>query len=296
MFGQQQPPTFSFSTPQTQKNNSFGYNNPQQSSTNTFGSSFQQTPQQTASTFGSSFQQQQVTFGSSFQQPVPQQTFGKQQPSIFDSNAQTSSLFSAQTSQPAAQQPSSFFGAPQTSIIPSTAMFSSQVKPSNQSFKFQQSVPSVASQQLPSVLPELENIALAYTPTSPLCKFRHPFYNIVPPEDVQKYQKPPYIPDGLWEDAIKHLPPNLNAVPVFASCIEDLQKRIGLQSKTVSEQIKNLTEIEEELEKISVNESVQIHYQSIEGFESFTIIKGSFTGFNSNISFRREITVIVYTS
>ncbi len=34
-----------------------------------------------------------------------------------------------------------------------------------------------------------------------MCMAQHVFYNLVNPADVQKYTKPPDVPDSLWNQA-----------------------------------------------------------------------------------------------
>jgi nuclear pore complex protein Nup54 len=45
-----------------------------------------------------------------------------------------------------------------------------------------------------------------WDPNSPNCKFKHYFYNIVHPSEVQRFTKPPNEDDKAWEMAMKNNP------------------------------------------------------------------------------------------
>jgi len=70
-----------------------------------------------------------------------------------------------------------------------------------------------------------------WDPNSPNCKFRHYFYNIVHPSEVQRFTKPPNEDDKAWEMAMKNNPDPTCMVPVRAVGFEALRTRIETQDK-----------------------------------------------------------------
>ncbi|KAJ3217642.1 hypothetical protein HK099_005387 [Clydaea vesicula] len=61
------------------------------------------------------------------------------------------------------------------------------------------------------------------------CQFRHYFYNLVNPNDVNAYQKPPNEDEGLWQQAVRDNPDSTCMVPVLAKGFKDLKFRMEQQ-------------------------------------------------------------------
>jgi len=53
------------------------------------------------------------------------------------------------------------------------------------------------------LLQRLEAIYSAWNPTSSLCRFQYPFYNLVRPEQVNQYRQPPNVSNELWQKAAR---------------------------------------------------------------------------------------------
>ncbi|KAI8979710.1 nucleoporin complex subunit 54-domain-containing protein [Mycotypha africana] len=94
----------------------------------------------------------------------------------------------------------------------------------------QQQQPGV-SQQKENVWQEFALIKARFDPTSPLCQFRHYFYNKVPPNEVQLYVRPPNQDEQLWNEACRKNPDPTSLVPVLAVGFDDILKRIETQQK-----------------------------------------------------------------
>ncbi|CEG62971.1 hypothetical protein RMATCC62417_00193 [Rhizopus microsporus] len=78
---------------------------------------------------------------------------------------------------------------------------------------------------------ELALIRAHFDPTSPLCHFRHYFYNMVPRDEVHLYVRPPNQDENLWNEAIRKNPDPTCLVPVLAVGFDDILKRMEIQSQ-----------------------------------------------------------------
>ncbi|KAI8639701.1 nucleoporin complex subunit 54-domain-containing protein [Parasitella parasitica] len=104
-----------------------------------------------------------------------------------------------------------------------------------------------------------QNLALIrahFDPTSPLCQFRHYFYNMVPPNEVHLYVRPQNQDEQLWNEAQRKNPDPTTMVPVLAVGFDDILKRMEIQSKQLELHRAKLRETAERLA------SVKLQYES----------------------------------
>lgn len=80
---------------------------------------------------------------------------------------------------------------------------------------------------------DLALIRAHFDPTSPLCQFRHYFYNMVPSNEIHLYVRPQNQDEQLWNEAVRKNPDPANLVPVLATGFDDILKRMEIQSKQV---------------------------------------------------------------
>jgi len=96
----------------------------------------------------------------------------------------------------------------------------------------------------------LGTICGAYDPNSRLCRFRHMFYNVVNPTDVDRFAKPENTNDVLWIQAMKDNPDPSRLVPVQATGFGDLKSRIAAQEEMTGQQQQALDEIGKYISKL----------------------------------------------
>ncbi|KAI9324000.1 nucleoporin complex subunit 54-domain-containing protein [Obelidium mucronatum] len=154
------------------------------------------------------------------QQPQPQQ-----QNSLFGGfgastqSAQGASLFGQpqqQQQQPQQQQQGfgGFFGQSQQQ----------QQQQQQQQMQMQQRPPA-------TILDKIKELQGYWDPASPMCQFRHYFYNMVHPNEVALYKCPPNHDPTLYQQAVQDNPDPSCMVPVLAIGFEDLKKRINHQEQ-----------------------------------------------------------------
>jgi len=68
------------------------------------------------------------------------------------------------------------------------------------------------------------------------------FYNMVPPERVALYVRPPGVDEALWAQATRDNPDRTRLVPVQATGFQDLKKRAAEQQKMTELQAQQLRE------------------------------------------------------
>ncbi|RCI03482.1 hypothetical protein CU098_002631, partial [Rhizopus stolonifer] len=73
---------------------------------------------------------------------------------------------------------------------------------------------------------ELALVSAKFDTTSPLCHFRHYFYNIVPRNEMHLYVRPPNQDEQLWNEAVRNNPDSESLVPVLAVGFDDILKRM----------------------------------------------------------------------
>ncbi|KAG2202062.1 hypothetical protein INT47_006254 [Mucor saturninus] len=240
----------------------------------------------TGSGFGGFGQQSQApsAFGQQSQAPTG---FGQQSqaPTGFGQQAQAPTGFGQQTQattgfgQPAATstgfgQSSTGFGQPAASTgfgqPAATTGFGFGAKPAfgattNNLFGNNQQQQQQQQQQQMGGAPvqekvwqDLALIRAHFDPTSPLCQFRHYFYNMVPTNEAHLYVRPQNQDENLWNEAVRKNPDptwydfktavfyidadiegtflslfHISLVPVLAVGFDDILKRIEIQSKQV---------------------------------------------------------------
>ncbi|KAK4512849.1 Molecular chaperone (DnaJ superfamily) [Mucor velutinosus] len=94
---------------------------------------------------------------------------------------------------------------------------------------------------------ELALIRAHFDPNSPLCHFRHYFYNMVPPNEVHLYVRPQNQDEQLWNEAQRKNPDPTTLVPVLAVGFDDILKRMEIQSKQLELHQEKLRETAERL-------------------------------------------------
>ncbi|ORZ10718.1 nucleoporin complex subunit 54-domain-containing protein [Absidia repens] len=101
-----------------------------------------------------------------------------------------------------------------------------------------------------NVWQQLALIKANWDPSSPLCQFRHYFYNMVPPNEVQLYIRPPNQDEQLWNEAQQKNPDPSCMVPVLAVGFEDVLKRMDIQDRQSELHKEKLEEISQRLETV----------------------------------------------
>ncbi|KAI8991412.1 nucleoporin complex subunit 54-domain-containing protein [Mycotypha africana] len=86
---------------------------------------------------------------------------------------------------------------------------------------------------------------------SPHCRFRHYFYNVVTPEEVQRYQRPPDHDEAAWNQAQAANPDPTRMVPALAIGFEDIEKRMEEQKKLSEAHKAKLQEVKNILKRIT---------------------------------------------
>ncbi|KAI9483076.1 MAG: nucleoporin complex subunit 54-domain-containing protein [Benjaminiella poitrasii] len=97
---------------------------------------------------------------------------------------------------------------------------------------------------------ELALIRARFDPTSPLCHFRHYFYNLVPANEIHLYVRPQNQDEQLWNEAVRKNPDPANLVPVLAVGFDDILKRMEIQSKQLELHQEKLKEAMERLSTV----------------------------------------------
>ncbi|KAI8975008.1 nucleoporin complex subunit 54-domain-containing protein [Pilobolus umbonatus] len=105
----------------------------------------------------------------------------------------------------------------------------------------------VAAPPQEKVWQELALLRAHFDPSSPLCQFRHYFYNKVPPNEIHLYVRPPNQDEQLWNEAMRKNPDPTCMVPVLAVGFDDILKRMEIQNKQVELHQQKLKEIEDRL-------------------------------------------------
>ncbi|KAI9276384.1 nucleoporin complex subunit 54-domain-containing protein [Sporodiniella umbellata] len=94
---------------------------------------------------------------------------------------------------------------------------------------------------------ELALMRAKFDPSSPLCNFRHYFYNMVPRSEVHLYVRPPNQDENLWNEAQRKNPDPESLVPVLAVGFDDVLKRMEIQSRQSELYQQKLKEVENRL-------------------------------------------------
>eukprot|EP00833_Pecoramyces_ruminatium_P000591 jgi/Orpsp1_1/1174623/evm.model.c7180000050786.1 len=107
-----------------------------------------------------------------------------------------------------------------------------------------------AQQHTSTVADELRKIQEYWNPQSPNCQFKHYFYNMVHPSEVNRYVKPPNDDEGLWRQAQKNNPDSSCMVPALAIGFDGIKKRMAEQSKQTNAHEAKLKELADKVEKL----------------------------------------------
>ncbi|CAO3625218.1 unnamed protein product [Cunninghamella echinulata] len=92
-----------------------------------------------------------------------------------------------------------------------------------------------------------------WDPQSPNCKFKTYFYNMVAPQEVHLYQRPPNQDQKAWDDAQKRNPDPSCMVPVLAVGFTDIEKRMEVQKLTSEAHKAKLAELDQRMKKIQLS-------------------------------------------
>ncbi|KAJ3300365.1 hypothetical protein HK104_001328 [Borealophlyctis nickersoniae] len=109
---------------------------------------------------------------------------------------------------------------------------------------------SVLAPQQPQLADAIKHIRASWEPTSPHCQFKHYFYNLVPPYEVNLYQPGPNEDAALYEQAKRDNPDPQCLVPVLAVGFGDIKKRTELQEQQCQAHERKLKELSQQLEAI----------------------------------------------
>ncbi|KAG2188107.1 hypothetical protein INT44_000858 [Umbelopsis vinacea] len=266
-------PTFSFgsSQPSNTSTPSFGQTAVSQPASNTSGFSFGAAAQSTPSlSFGASAQTTPAatSFGNAGQTSF---SFGNKAPSApsfsFGNTAQTTpSLSFGNTAQStpslsfgnaAQSKPAFSFGATAPASNPTSSLQTSFTQPRMKSDDAQQNqttfggntnIPS--QQQDIQTWQQLALIKAKWDTKSPLCYFKHFFYNMVHPNEVHRYAKPADMDPYLWAEAMRNNPDPTCMVPTLAVGFDDVRKRMEGQYRTCAVFKERLEAINQKIEQI----------------------------------------------
>ncbi|KAG8900049.1 hypothetical protein FRB99_006281 [Tulasnella sp. 403] len=198
-------------------------------------------------------QQQQPAsmFGQSLSQNQPP-AFGQQQQQ--QQQPPAGGLFGSTTAQPQTQQPSTsgfnLFGPRPTNPLTLSTLGPTQSTTQNvaQPTAGVSVIPSSGS----SILDRVQEVWNGWDSSSPKCKFQHYFYNMVDPQQISFYGRPPNATnEELWQKALQDNPDPSRLVPVLALGFEDLKKRVDAQTASAKNQQQQLSELTKRLEAIS---------------------------------------------
>ncbi|KAI0772999.1 nucleoporin complex subunit 54-domain-containing protein [Trametes elegans] len=105
-----------------------------------------------------------------------------------------------------------------------------------------------AQTQFAQLTQRIEGIAQAWNSNSPQCRFQHYFYNLVDPNQVHLYGRPPNaFSDALWQKAVRENPDPSCFVPVIATGFDDLQKRVEAQTQQAAAHQEKLKELQQRI-------------------------------------------------
>ncbi|TXT08943.1 hypothetical protein VHUM_02417 [Vanrija humicola] len=207
----------------------------------------------TGGLFGQQQQQQQPAAGGGLfgQASTTQPATG----GLFGAKPAGSGLFGSTTQQPAQQ--GGLFGS--TNQQPASGLFGSTAQPQAQQ---QQSVFNSTTAPLATSInqaPKEENIeqrimsiASAWDETSPDCRFKYFFYNVVEPGQSQYYGRPAGATDDTkWARAVRDNPDPQNLVPVLATGFGDVKKRVQAQEQLAAVHQQKIKEINAALAELS---------------------------------------------
>ncbi|KAH9817031.1 nucleoporin complex subunit 54-domain-containing protein [Melampsora americana] len=267
LFGNNQPTsntTSLFGNNQTPANTSslFGNNNNKQSSTSSLFGNTNNNNQtsNTSSLFGTNNTTPQNNTSSLFGNNSNSSLFGNNSnSSLFGNNhtqaSSNSSLFNSnnqnqnQNNNPNQNQGSTLFNSSSSSLQPllnstSTSLIRSQPNLSN-------SIQTQIKHQV-SIEEKILKIYKSWNLSDPDCEFHYFFYNLVQPDQIHLYQRPPLSQDEKKWELAKRSNPNPNRmVPVLAIGFNDLIKRQTAQVDQANLHLNQLIEFSNKLNQIN---------------------------------------------
>ncbi|GAB5587922.1 Nucleoporin nup57 [Umbelopsis nana] len=212
--------------------------------------------QRNLSTSTPSFGTQPSTFGQA-NAPKPTFSFGASQPA----NAGAAPAFGAQPtlfgqsslSQQAQPKPAFSFGATAPSTTPAfgSQALTTQLPQSQPTLGGFGANTNILNQKLEHhIWQQLALIKAKWDTKSPLCYFKHFFYNMVHPDEVHRYAKPAEIDPYLWAEAMRNNPDPTCMVPALAVGFDDVRKRMEGQYRQCAVFKDRLEAIDQKLEHI----------------------------------------------
>ncbi|KAJ1973039.1 hypothetical protein H4R35_004339 [Dimargaris xerosporica] len=151
---------------------------------------------------------------------------------------------------------SSAFGS--TTATPAPAFGNPAPPTTNLAFGAQAHPPSTAPTQPGQghVWDQLMLLKEYWNPQSPLCQFKHYFYNLVDPVQVHLYTCPPDHDPALWDQAQQANPDPTCLVPALAIGFEDLKRRADQQQQEAQAHQVKLAEIGDTLAHLNTKHTV----------------------------------------
>ncbi|KAF8646620.1 hypothetical protein AX16_007121 [Volvariella volvacea WC 439] len=113
-----------------------------------------------------------------------------------------------------------------------------------------------AQAQFGNLVQQIQRIKESWEPTSPLCRFRHVFYNLVDPSQIGRYERPANVAPELWEKAVRENPDPTCLVPVIANGFDDIRERVKGQTDTATKQEAIFKELKARLDALQEKHAV----------------------------------------
>ncbi|KAG9047156.1 hypothetical protein FS837_002939 [Tulasnella sp. UAMH 9824] len=216
--------------------------------------------------------------------------FGNQQQQQQQQPAATGGLFGnpSATTQPAATTAgfgSSLFGPKPVTTGPTNAPLTISTLGGPSASTLPQPAQSSASSPNP-IFGKVEEIYNAWNPASPSCRFQYYFYNMVDPQQVALYGRPPNATnEALWQKAVRENPDPTCLVPVLALGFEDVKKRVDAQAANATAQQQQLTELASRLEAIAQKHTLTTSVRAQKAAQAQTQIKQRITALVQHLHF-----------
>ncbi|KAI9289524.1 nucleoporin complex subunit 54-domain-containing protein [Umbelopsis sp. AD052] len=206
--------------------------------------------QRNLSTSATSFGAQTSPFG---QTPsAPSFSFGntaQTTPSLsFGNTAQSTPSLSFGNA--AQSKPAFSFGATAPASNPTSSLQTSFTQPQQNQSTFGGNTNIPSQQQDIQTWQQLALIKAKWDTKSPLCYFKHFFYNMVHPNEVHRYAKPADMDPYLWAEAMRNNPDPTCMVPTLAVGFDDVRKRMEGQYRTCAVFKERLEAINQKIEQI----------------------------------------------
>ncbi|KAF9011750.1 nucleoporin complex subunit 54-domain-containing protein [Cyathus striatus] len=100
---------------------------------------------------------------------------------------------------------------------------------------------------------QIETVYASWSPTSPICRFQHPFYNLVEPTQVNLYGRPPNaLNDAVWDKAVKENPDP----SCYRYWLDDLRERVEAQSRQADNHQQKIKDLKARIENLKTQHAV----------------------------------------